>query len=167
MFPMIQIIQNFVRPILQPIADWFGGLNIPEPITHWGHPVMMGIVIVSMGSFVGITGWRIRLNAEAETTPNDRFMHRKLGPWMSTFFAMGYTGGLLYLVMQGKPILESPHFWMGTIVLGMLGLNGMISLSGFGGNKPALRTTHAYLGSMALVALLVHAALGLKLGLSI
>jgi len=49
----------------------------------------------------------------------------------------------------------------------LLGTNGMISLSGFGGQKPALRTTHAYLGSFALVVLLVHAALGLGLGFSI
>ncbi|MEY2978272.1 MAG: DUF4079 domain-containing protein [Prochlorotrichaceae cyanobacterium] len=164
---MIEFLQSFLQPILQPIADWFAGFNFPEPIVHWGHPVMMGIVILAMGSAIALTGWQIRLNPEAENTAKSRFSHRKLGPWMSTFLAMGYSGGLLSLVMQHKPILESPHFWTGTIALVLLGTNGMISLSGFGGQNPALRSTHAYLGSFALVVLLVHAALGLGLGFSI
>jgi len=164
---MIKTLQTFLEPILQPIAQWFGTFNFPEPIVHWGHPLMMSIVIFSMGTFVGITGWRSRLTTDPEVQQKSRFSHRKLAPWMSTFLAMGYTGGLLSLVMQGHAILESPHFWLGTIVLGLLGLNGIISISGFGGNNPALRTTHAYLGSFALIALVVHATLGLKLGLSL
>jgi hypothetical protein len=39
-------------------------------------------------------------------------------------------------------------------------------LSGFAGNKPSLRILHAYLGSTVLCLLFVHAALGLKLGMS-
>jgi len=35
------------------------------------------------------------------------------------------------------------------------------------GNKAGLRTVHAYVGSTALCILLVHAALGLKLGMSL
>ena len=44
--------------ILEPIADWFSTLGVPEPIVHWVHPAMMGIVIFVMGTFVGVTGWR-------------------------------------------------------------------------------------------------------------
>jgi hypothetical protein len=80
--------------------------------------------------------------------------------------ALGYTGGLLSLVMHHQPILESPHFWTGSIVLLLLLINGAISLSGFAGNKPSLRILHAYLGSTVLCLLFVHAALGLKLGMS-
>ena len=29
-------------------------LGIPEPIVHWGHPLMMGIVVFVMGSAVAI-----------------------------------------------------------------------------------------------------------------
>lgn len=36
---------------------------------------------------------------------------RKLAPWMFLFMALGYTGGVLSLVMQHQPILESPHFY--------------------------------------------------------
>ncbi len=71
------------------------------------------------------------------------------------------------LVMQNQPIIESPHFWTGSIVLVLLTINGVISGTGFIGNKAVLRTVHAYLGSVALALLLFHAILGLKLGLSI
>jgi hypothetical protein len=66
---------------------------------------------------------------------------------MFLFMALGYTGGVLSLVMQHKPILESPHFYTGSVVLLLLLINSAISLSGFGGNKPMLRTVHAYVGS--------------------
>lgn len=152
--------------ILEPIAAWFRSLGVPEPIVHWGHPAMMGIVIFVMGSFVGFTGWRGRLAKDKEVTLKSRSEHRKLAPWMFLFMALGYTGGVLSLVMQHHPIFESPHFWTGSILLLLLGINGVISLSKFGGNKPSLRALHAYLGSTALCLMLVHALLGLNLGMS-
>lgn len=163
----METIQAILEPILEPIAAWFRGLGIPEPITHWGHPLMMAIVVFVMGSFVGLAGWRGRVVTDPDTAIKSRSDHRKLAPFMTLFLALGYTGGVLSLVMQNKPILESPHFWTGSIVLGLLGLNGVISLTKFGGNKPALRTAHAYLGSIALCVLFLHAVLGLKLGLAI
>jgi Protein of unknown function (DUF4079) len=156
-----------LRASLQPIADWFAQFNTPEPIVHWGHPLMMGIVAVFMGSFAAYAGWKIRTTEDPEQTATTRKAHKKVALWMTTFMAMGYTGGLLSLVMQGKPILESPHFWTGTIVLSMLGLNGAISITKFGGGKESLKAAHAYIGSAAMVALVVHAVLGLKLGLAI
>ena len=86
---------------------------------------------------------------------------------MFLFIAAGYTGGVLSLVMQNQPILESPHFWTGSIVLLLLLSNGVIVLTGFGSNKITLRTVHAYLGSTVLCLLFLHAVLGLKLGLAI
>ena len=52
---------NNLSKLLQPIADWFSSLGTPEPIVHWGHPVMMSIVVFVMGSFVGVAGWRGRV----------------------------------------------------------------------------------------------------------
>ncbi|MGL5081645.1 MAG: DUF4079 domain-containing protein [Microcoleaceae cyanobacterium] len=153
--------------LLEPVARPMRDLGIPEPITHWGHPLMMGIVIFVMGSFVGYSGWRGRLAQDKDVSLKSRADHRKLAPWMFLFMALGYTGGLLSLVMQHQPVLESPHFWTGTVLLGFLATNGLISLSGFGGDQAALRVTHAYLGSLALGLMLIHVALGLKLGLSI
>ena len=157
-----------LNQLLEPIAQFFRSLGIPEPITHWGHPVMMGIVIFVMGSFVGLTGWQGRLSKDGDIVNKSRSAHRQIAPWMFLFMALGYTGGLLSLVIQHQPILESPHFWTGSILLGLLAINGSISLFGFGGdNKTTFRTIHAYLGSTALILMIVHTVFGLKLGLSI
>jgi len=128
---------------------------------------MMGIVIFVMGTFVGITGWKGRMLGNQTMAVENRTNHRKLAPWMFTFMALGYVGGVLSLVMQEQPILESPHFWTGSIVLGLLAANGLISLTGFGGGKQQLRTAHAYIGSLALVIMVIHAVLGVQLGLTI
>lgn len=153
--------------LLEIIASQFRSLGIPEPIVHWGHPLMMAIVVFVMGSFVGLAGWRGRVIADAAQAMKSRTDHRKLAPWMFFFMAAGYTGGVMSLVMQKQSVLESPHFWTGSIVLILLAANGIISLTGFGGNKAVLRTVHAYLGSTALCLLFLHAVLGLKLGLAI
>ncbi len=153
--------------LLEPIASQFRNMAIPSPVVHWGHPLMMAIVIFVMGSFVGLAGWRGRVVADAAAATKSRSAHRKLAPWMFLFIAAGYTGGVLSLVMQHQPILESPHFWTGSIVLVLLAINGIISLTGFGGNKAAMRSIHAYIGSTALCLLFLHAVLGLKLGLAI
>lgn len=153
--------------VLEPIAAWFRTLNTPEPIVHWGHPVMMGIVILGMGSFVGYTGWQARLASDKDVELKNRAEHRKLAPLMFLFIALGYTGGVLSLVMQRKPILESSHFWTGSGLLLLLGINSLIAFTKFGGNKLELKKLHAYIGSTALIIMLVHAGLGLKLGLSL
>ncbi|MGK7934455.1 MAG: DUF4079 domain-containing protein [Xenococcaceae cyanobacterium] len=155
--------------LLQPIADWFSSLGTPEPIVHWGHPLMMAIVVFVMGSFVGVAGWRGRALTEANTEAAiaSRADHRKIAPLMYFLLAAGYTGGVLSLVMQHEPILSSPHFWTGSIVLMLLTINAIIAATGFIGNKAVSRTIHAYVGSIALGLLFVHAILGLKLGLSI
>jgi hypothetical protein len=157
---------NFAE-FLQPIADGFNRLGTPEPVVHWGHPFFMAIVIFVMGSFVGLAGWRGRIATDPEVANKNKADHRKIAPLMTVFLATGYTGGLLSLVMQNEPPLESPHFLTGSVVLILLFINGAISLTGFGGNKAGLRTAHAYLGSIILALLVFHAALGMKLGLSI
>jgi len=153
--------------VLEPIAAQFRSLGIPDPIVHWGHPLMMAIVVFVMGSFVGLAGWQGRVVEDKDAALKSRSDHRKLAPWMFLFMALGYTGGVLSLVMQHQRILESPHFYTGSVVLLLLLINSAISLSGFGGNKAVLRTVHAYVGSTALCILLVHAALGLKLGMTL
>ncbi len=158
-----------LNELLEPIASQFRAMGIPEPITHWGHPLMMGIVVFVMGSVAGITGWRGRLltQTEPDAAIKNRSNHSKIAPLMFLFMALGYTGGLLSLVIQQHNVLESPHFWTGSLVLILLALNGLISATKFGGNQAALRTAHAYLGSLALVVMFLHAVLGLQLGLSI
>lgn len=153
--------------ILEPVAAWFRSFDLPEPLVHWGHPAMMAIVIFVMGTFVGVTGWRSRITENKEVAVESRSGHRKLAPWMFLFMMLGSIGGVLSLVMQHKPILESSHFWTGSIVLLLLAINATISLTKFGGQKPGLRALHAYLGSTALCVMILHAVLGFRLGLSI
>jgi len=152
---------------LEPLAAWFRSLGIPEPIVHWGHPLMMGIVIFVMGSYVGWTGWQGRLAEDKDVSVKNRMGHRLLAPWMFFFMAAGYTGGVLSLVMQRQPIFESPHFWTGSVLLILLLINSVISFSGFAGGKTALRATHAYLGTVALGLMILHAVLGFNLGISL
>lgn len=156
-----------LNEVLEPIANFFRSLGIPEPITDWGHPAMMGTVIFVLATYVAFSGWGGRLATDKDVALKNRSTHRKLAPWMFLFLALGYTGGLLSLVMQHEPVMESPHFLTGSTILLLLALNSLISLTGFGGNKMSLRVTHAYLGSLALLLMFVHAALGLKLGLAI
>ena len=153
--------------LLEQIAAWFRSLGIPSPITQWGHPAMMSIVIFVMGSYVAYAGWRGRLAADKEVAAKNRADHRKLAPLMFLFLALGYTGGVLSLVMQHKPIFASPHFWTGTAAIGLLATNSSLSLAGFWGDKSGLRMLHAYLGTVAIGLLVVHTALGIKLGLSL
>ncbi|PSF38700.1 DUF4079 domain-containing protein [Aphanothece hegewaldii CCALA 016] len=158
---------NF-RRYLEPIADWFNSLGTPEPIVHWGHPVMMGIVVFVMGSYVVYAGWRSRITKDGEVAMKSRADHRKLAPLMYLFITLGYTGGILSLVMQNQPIFESPHFLTGSLVIVLLGINALIAFIGFGGdNKAIMRTIHAYLGSTAMILLVIHAIFGINLGLSI
>ncbi len=158
-----------LRSSLEPIADFFSSLGTPEPIVHWGHPLMMGIVVFVMGSAVALAGWKGRTLAttNAEVAVENKAQHRKIAPLMYFFLVAGYTGGVLSLVMQGEPILESPHFLTGTVVIALLTVNAVIAATGFIGNKETARTVHAYVGSTALLIMVIHAALGLKLGMSI
>lgn len=158
-----------LRSSIQPIANWFNSLGTPEPIIHWGHPLMMGIVVFVMGSAVALAGWRGRTLATTNTEAalKNRADHRKIAPLMYIFLVSGYTGGVLSLVMQEQPILESPHFLTGTIVIALLSINAILAATGFIGNKKTARTVHAYVGSVALLIMVAHAVLGLNLGLSI
>ncbi len=154
--------------LLEPIAAWFRTLGTPEPIVHWGHPAMMGTVVFVLGSYVAYVGWRGRTATDGEVSLKNRADHRKLAPLMYLFIVLGYTGGVLSLVMQQHSILESTHFWTGSTVIVLLGINAAIAFTGFGGEKKdGLRAVHAYLGSAAMILLVVHAILGLNLGLSI
>ncbi|MEM1369694.1 MAG: DUF4079 domain-containing protein [Cyanobacteria bacterium P01_H01_bin.15] len=154
-----------IEQYLEPIAAFFRRLGTPEPIVHWGHPLMMGIVVFVLGTYVAIVGWKIRNGSDAEVTAKSREAHRILAPMMFIFISLGYIGGVLSLVMQNQPIFSSPHFWTGTAAIALLGTNATLSLGGFGG-QATLRTAHAYLGSAAIMVLFVHAAFGLRLGLS-
>jgi hypothetical protein len=155
--------------LLEPLASQFRALNLPEPLTHWGHPFLMSIVMFAMGGYGAYAGWkgRILMARDPKAAIATKAEHRKIMPVMFAFMAIGATGGLLSLVIQKHAVMASPHFLTGMIVLTFLVINSLISVTGFGGDKPELRKVHAYFGSTILVLMVVHALVGLKLGLSI
>ena len=150
---------------LEPIAAYFRSLNLPAPITNWGHPLMMGTVLFAMGGTAAYAGWSGRLSQDSELKREKLHQHSTIAKLMFVFIALGYTGGLLSLVLQQKPILQSPHFWTGSVVIALLATNSL--LSKVFSDRAGLRKTHAYLGSATLVVMFTHALLGLKLGLSL
>ncbi|MFE1746321.1 DUF4079 family protein [Coleofasciculus sp. H7-2] len=153
--------------VLERISHQFDKLGIAEPVVPWRHPLMMAIVIFRISTFVGLAEWCGRMVTDADVTKKSRADHDKLATWIFLLAAAGYTSGLLSLVMQ-QSILESLHFEMGSIVLVLLAVNGIIGVTGFGGNKAVLRTVcDPYLGSTALCMPFLHAVLGLKIGLTI
>lgn len=155
--------------LLEPIASQFRALNLPELLTHWGHPFFMSIVMFVMGGYGAYAGWkgRILTASDPQAAIENKTKHRQVMPAMFAFMAIGATGGVLSLVIQRHAVMASPHFLTATIVLTFLAINSVISFTGFGGNKPELRKVHAYFGSTIMVLMVVHALMGLKLGLSI
>jgi Protein of unknown function (DUF4079) len=155
--------------VLEPIASQFRSLNLPEALTHWGHPFFMSIVMFVMGGYGIYSGWKGRLltATDIDVAVKSKGEHKKIMPVMFAFMAIGATGGVLSLVIQKHAVMESSHFLTAIAVLSLLFINGLISGTGFGGNNPGLRKAHAYLGSGTLVVMIVHALMGLKLGLSI
>ncbi len=71
---------NSLRVLLEPITTWFCSLGIPEPIVHWGHPLMMVIVVFIMDSFVGLAGWRGRTVEDKAIANKSLSDHRTLAP---------------------------------------------------------------------------------------
>lgn len=112
-------------------------------------------------------GWKIRNGADGDEDALEeaRGLHWKLTSGAFVFFALGASGGVLSLLMQGKPVLESPHFVSGMTGLSLLAVQACLPL--FFSEGASVRTAHAYLGTSIFALMLVHGALGLKLGLSI
>jgi fucose 4-O-acetylase-like acetyltransferase len=154
--------------LLEPIASQFRSLSLPAALTHWGHPFFMSIVMFAMGGYGAYAGWKGRLltATDVDAAVKSKTEHKQIMPVMFAFMAIGATGGVLSLVIQKHAVMESSHFLTAIAVLSLLFINGLISGTGFGGNNPGLRKAHAYLGSGTLVVMIVHALMGLKLGLS-
>ena len=113
----------------------------------------------------GYLGWSIRLSDDEALVAKAKDLHPKLAIGMTFFFAAGALGGLMSLLMQSKPLTQSPHFITGSLGLLLLASQGM--LSAFFEDDPGLRGAHAYFGTAILALFVVHAAFGLQLGLSI
>ncbi|CAO2824303.1 unnamed protein product [Amaranthus hypochondriacus] len=153
-----------VRSVFGPFVELVKSWNLPDWLVHWGHPGNMAVVLFAMGGYGTYLGFRIRFSDDVEEKAKAKDLHPKLLGGMFFFFALGATGGVTSLLTSDRPILESPHAVTGIIGLALLTLQTILP-SLFEGN-PGLRNVHGILGSGIMTLFLVHAALGLQLGLS-
>lgn len=67
----------------------------------------MAVVLVAMGLYGSLyLGWQLRLSDDDATVIKARDLHPKLATGMTIFFALGALGGIMSLIMQGKPIFS-------------------------------------------------------------
>ncbi|KAF4370995.1 hypothetical protein F8388_002888 [Cannabis sativa] len=153
-----------LRSVFGPFVELVKSWNLPDWLVHWGHPGNMAVVLFAMGGYGTYLGFRIRFSDDLEEKAKAKDLHPKLLAGMFFFFALGATGGVTSLLTSDKPILESPHAVTGLIGLSLLAIQTILPTL-FEGN-PGLRNVHGILGSGIMTLFLVHAALGLQLGLS-
>ncbi|GMN39228.1 hypothetical protein TIFTF001_008460 [Ficus carica] len=153
-------VTSLFGPFVELVKSW----NLPDWLVHWGHPGNMAVVLFAMGGYGTYLGFRIRFSDDLEEKAKAKDLHPKLLGGMFFFFALGATGGITSLLTSDKPIFESPHAVTGLIGLALLTIQTILPTL-FEGN-PGLRNVHGILGSGIITLFLVHAALGLQLGLS-
>ncbi|KAK6147057.1 hypothetical protein DH2020_017969 [Rehmannia glutinosa] len=112
-----------------------------ELVKSWN---LLAVVLFAMGGYGTYLGFRIRFSDDVEEKAKAKDLHPKLLGGMFFFFALGATGGFIGLTL----------LTIQTILPAL-----------FEGN-PGLRNVHGILGSGIMTLFLVHAALGLQLGLS-
>ncbi|KAK6147075.1 hypothetical protein DH2020_017987 [Rehmannia glutinosa] len=157
--PGASTVTSLFSPFVELVKSW----NLPGWLVHWGHPGNMAVVLFAMGGYGTYLGFRIRFSDDVEEKAKAKDLHPKLLGGMFFFFALGATGGITSLLTSDKPILESPHAVTGFIGLTLLTIQTILPAL-FEGN-PGLRNVHGILGSGIMTLFLVHAALGLQLGL--
>ena len=159
--------------VIQRVADYFNTLGIPKSVVEYGHPVMMGVMVLAMGFGGGLTGWAGRLNSDKRRGAQQKSLHANIMGAFTLLALLGGSGGLLSVAMQGFPVGQSTHAITAVVVLALLMVNGTIAGTGFGaGGKRGKEATdairqgrqvHAYLGAAILAALAVHAAFGMQI----
>nr|CAB3502091.1 unnamed protein product [Digitaria exilis] len=160
LLPGAEPVAAVFAPFVELVKTW----DLPGWLVHWGHPGNMAVVLFAMGGYGTYLGFRIKLSDDPEEKAKAKDLHPKLLAGMFFFFALGATGGVTALLTSDKPIFESPHAVTGVIGLALLTIQAILPKL-FEGN-PGLRTTHGLLGSGIMTLFLIHAAFGLRLGLS-
>lgn len=139
--------------------------------SHWGHPAAMGTVLIVMGGIGSYAGYQIRAGNGDETAwfttgKTIREQHPLIMGLAGFFFLLGGQGGLVLLLQQGKPILESPHALTAVVGLGLLAIQALLPVLAFEKGGATARTAHTVLGTSTMVALSGHLVTGLNLGTS-
>ena len=161
--------------LVDPLTSYFNAVGVPvinflsppEFVIHWFHAINMSVVLFAMGGYGTYLGFKVRAgegNEEAFGGELARELHPKLMAGMTFFFLLGGQGGLVFTLMEKRPLLESPHAISALAGLGLLGMQGVLGATMKG--KPEARALHTYLGSGIMALLVAHAGLGLANGLS-
>lgn len=161
--------------LVDPLTSYFNAVGVPvinflsppEFVIHWFHAINMSVVLFAMGGYGTYLGFKVRAgegNEEAFGGELARELHPKLMGGMTFFFLLGGQGGLVFTLMEKRPLLESPHAISALAGLGLLGMQGMLGATMKG--KPEARALHTYLGTGIMALLVAHAGLGLANGLS-
>lgn len=150
-----------LQAALQPTADAFSAMGLPDALVKWGHPGNMAVVLAAMGGFGTYKGFQIKLSDDADVVAEASDMHPKLMGGMTFFFALGAIGGLLSLTMQGKPLFESAHAITGIIGLLLLALQTATSF--IIDDDADMRSIHSGMGAFTMLWLCVHLSTGLGL----
>ncbi|XP_042047723.1 uncharacterized protein LOC121793756 [Salvia splendens] len=158
--PGATTVTSLMSPFVELVKSW----SLPDWLVHWGHPGNMAVVLFAMGGYGTYLGFRIHFSDDIEEKAKAKDLHPKLLGGMFFFFALGATGGITSLLTSDRPIFESPHAVTGFIGLALLTFQTLLPTL-FEGN-PGLRNIHGILGSGIMTLFVVHAALGLQLGLS-
>lgn len=151
------------------IAKAFGTLNLPTWAVEWGHPAMMGFMILGMGMPGAAFGWQGRLNEDKKAGLKQKTLHENIMVAFGLLAFLGGTGGTLSVAMQGYDIFQTPHAISAAVVLAALFANAVLAYSGFsigsdGSPKAKLkgRTIHAYLGAATMAIFVIHAIIGVN-----
>ena len=143
--------------------------DVPEFVVKYFHGLNMATVLFAMGGYGTYLGYQIRAGNGGDPTfgtpDTAASLHPKLMAGCFLFFLAGGQGGLLFNLLQNKPLLESPHAVSALAGLMLLGANGVLAT--VMKENPQLRTAHAFLGTSLMAVLVVHAGLGLKLALEL
>jgi len=142
--------------------------QVPLVLKQWFHGANMGLALAAMGGYGAFLGWQVRAGKGSEPTLTGsptRDLHPQLMGVMTAIFVAGGSGGALFNLLLDRPVFQSPHAVTALAGLGLLAANGALSTVMKG--SPALRTTHAFLGTGLMAVFVAHAALGVELALRI
>jgi Protein of unknown function (DUF4079) len=155
---------------LETLSGAFKTLGMPVWLVQWGHPAMMGFMVLGMGVPGAAFGWAGRLNIDKRRGVQQKQTHENIMLAFVMLAALGGFGGTLSVAMQGYDVWESAHAKSAAAILAMLVGSAVFAYTGFalgtdGSPKARLtgRKVHAYFGTVAMSLFLVHAYLGVKI----
>ncbi|KAM1037587.1 hypothetical protein ACFX2C_032391 [Malus domestica] len=163
-----------VASLFEPFIKLVKSFRLLGWLVHWGHLGSMAVVLFAMGGYGTYLGYQIRFLDDVEEKANAKDLHPKLLAGMFSSLLLEQLEGqiqqkvhFLCFVLRRNLIciyVCIPHAVTGLIGLSLLTIQTILPALFEG--KPKLRTVHGVFGTGIMTLFVVHAALGLQLGLS-